>query len=421
MTDTTTVSPMTTTDYYVTVTGVNSCSSTDTVTVVVNPLPLADAGMNDTICLGDTTTFTASGGVDYLWSTGDTSSSIDVSPTVYTEYDVLVTDANGCSATDSVYVVVNSLPVADAGSDEVICDGDDVTLTASGGGDYLWSTGEMTASVTVSPNATTEYEVLVTDANGCSDLDTVEVVVNAMPVASAGVDTNVCAGSSVTLTATGGANYEWSTGDMAASVSVSPAMDTTYSVTVTTASGCSDVASVYVEVLELPIVRFIQVDSAYCVGEGNVLLVASPPGGSFSGDGVSGNMLDLNDVGAGNTSTITFTYQATNGCFNSVDMDVFVDACPGIDEIDFLSEVQLMPNPFTDRLILRFNAERNDKLLVSLTDMTGKQIWGEIKQVFNGTNTFELNTGDLLSEGIYFVTISSDDNAMTFKVIKTTK
>src|SRR5690606_22706534 len=62
--------------------------------------------------------------------------------------------------------------------DVVICYGDSTTLTASGGVDYLWNTSETTSSITVSPLATTTYEVLVTDANGCENTATVTVTVN---------------------------------------------------------------------------------------------------------------------------------------------------------------------------------------------------------------------------------------------------
>src|SRR5690606_14674101 len=100
-----------------------------------------------TICYGDSTTLTASGGIDYLWNTGETTSSITVSPLATTTYEVLVTDANGCENTATVTVTVNPLPLAAAGEDVVICYGDSTTLTASGGVAYLCNTGETTSSI----------------------------------------------------------------------------------------------------------------------------------------------------------------------------------------------------------------------------------------------------------------------------------
>ncbi|WP_299555829.1 sulfatase-like hydrolase/transferase [Seonamhaeicola sp.] len=238
------VSPTATTTYTVTVT-TNGCSSNDDVIVTVNPLPAADAGADVSICEGDTTTLTASGGDTYLWSTGATTASIDVTPGSTTTYTVTAT-SNGCSANDNVIVTVNAIPVANAGADVTICEGDSTTLTASGGDTYLWSTGDTTASISVSPGSTTTYTVTAI-SDGCSSNDDVVVTVNPTPTADAGSDVTITEGDSITLTASGGGTYLWSTGATTASITVSPGTTTTYSVTVTQ-NGCSDVDDVIVTV-----------------------------------------------------------------------------------------------------------------------------------------------------------------------------
>ena len=80
----------------------------------------------------------------YTWSTGETTPSITVSPSVDTEYVVTGTDANGCSSKDTVAITVNPLPSVDLGNDTTsICQGDSVLLDAgSGHTNYLWSTGD---------------------------------------------------------------------------------------------------------------------------------------------------------------------------------------------------------------------------------------------------------------------------------------
>ncbi len=142
----------------------------------MNELPVAHACEDQTICYGDGTVLTAEGGDSYLWSTGETTATITVSPDVTTEYSVTVKSAQGCSAMDTVTVTVNELPVANAGIDKTICLDEETTLTATGGASYLWSTGETTASITVSPQETTEYGVIVTSVTGCEATD--DVVVN---------------------------------------------------------------------------------------------------------------------------------------------------------------------------------------------------------------------------------------------------
>ncbi|MCC7503830.1 MAG: hypothetical protein IT259_00960, partial [Saprospiraceae bacterium] len=180
-----TVSPTSTTTYTVTVT-LNGCTTTVQQVITVNPLPSASitiaetsgtANNDGTICAGASVTLTASGGSSYLWSTMETTASITVTPSATTTYMVLVTNSNNCSTTTSQAIIVDPLPtpsitVAETSgltnNDGTVCSGDPVTLTASGGGTYLWSNSETTAAITVNPSATTTYTVTVTNASNCS-------------------------------------------------------------------------------------------------------------------------------------------------------------------------------------------------------------------------------------------------------------
>jgi predicted transcriptional regulator len=179
--------------YHVAMTDTNGCKATDSAKVVLYPGPQVDAGGNDTICRGDTTTLTATGGSEYLWNTNDTTPSLSVSPTVTSSYQVSATDTNGCQATDSTMVVVQSLPSADAGPDTSICSNDSATLTAAGGINYQWSNGANGATINVSPSTNTIYGVTVSNANGCEDMDNAQVMVDQVPnVSISGVDSLYC-------------------------------------------------------------------------------------------------------------------------------------------------------------------------------------------------------------------------------------
>ena len=169
-----TANPMSTTEYGVTVTN-GHCEASDSVAVNVGDAQ-ANAGDDKDICKGDEVTLTVEGEGTYLWSTGETTQSITVSPMSTTEYDVTVTNGH-CDASDTVKVVVGDAH-ANAGDDKNICKGDEVTLTAEGEGNFLWSTGETTQSITVSPDNTTEYSVMVTNGH-CIATDTVTVTVDA--------------------------------------------------------------------------------------------------------------------------------------------------------------------------------------------------------------------------------------------------
>ena len=184
----------------------------------------ANAGPNKTICEGESTTLTASGGGTYQWNNGANTQSITVSPSNNTTYTVTVT-VDGSSDSDSATVFVNDAPNANAGNNVTIDQGESTTLTASGGGSYSWNNGSNSQSITVSPNSTTTYTVEVTNNAGCIDTDSVTVFVNTnngQTTANAGEDQTICSGGSATLTASGGSTYQWSNGATTASITVSP-------------------------------------------------------------------------------------------------------------------------------------------------------------------------------------------------------
>src|SRR5690606_6507737 len=129
---------------------------------------------------GESVTLSASGGSSYVWNTGAATQNITVSPTATTTYTVTGL-ANGCQNTDSVTVFVeNETVTANAGENQNICQGDNTTLTATGGDTYLWSTGATTQSITVNPNATSTYTVTVFVGNA-QDSDDVIVFVSPNP------------------------------------------------------------------------------------------------------------------------------------------------------------------------------------------------------------------------------------------------
>ncbi|MEZ4910991.1 MAG: hypothetical protein R2774_09020 [Saprospiraceae bacterium] len=175
------VSPSSTTNYTVTVTSDKGCVSTTSVTVIVNPLPNGSISGDTEICVGASTTLTASGGSSYAWSTGDSGASITVSPSSTTSYTVTVTSDKGCVSTTSVTVIVNPLPNGNISGDTEICIGESTTLTASGGSSYAWSTSQTGGSITVSPSSTTSYTVTVTSDKGCVSTTSVTVIVNPLP------------------------------------------------------------------------------------------------------------------------------------------------------------------------------------------------------------------------------------------------
>ncbi|BDS12824.1 T9SS type A sorting domain-containing protein [Aureispira anguillae] len=191
--------PPVTTTYTVTGALGGGCSNTDQVTVTVeNVPPTATISGNVGICGSGSNTLTATGGSMFLWSTGETTASITVSPTSTMDYSVIVTNfSGGCEAYDTATVVVGTAVTPNL-SDITICNGSSTTLSANGGGTYAWSTGATTSDITVSPLVTTTYYVTVT-LGTCSAIDTAVVTVTPTsgPVMNCRADTTVSICNSV--------------------------------------------------------------------------------------------------------------------------------------------------------------------------------------------------------------------------------
>lgn len=255
------------------------CSSLDTITITVNPLPTVNAGADETLCLGQIVQLQATGADDYVWSpaaglSNTTIANPSAQPSVPTEYVVEGTDANGCSNTDTVLVDVF---VVDAIGDTIVCIGDDAQIGVIGGVSWSWSptTGLSDPNAqfpTAAPSSTTVYTVVADDGTGCQASDTVTVVVSPLPSAFAGFDQGVCAGSDAQLNATGGVSYQWSPTAGLSDPNVSDPIVTfstdtvTYVVTVTDVIGCvnTDTVTVWQEPLPDAVAG---PDTTVCVGE----------------------------------------------------------------------------------------------------------------------------------------------------------
>jgi gliding motility-associated-like protein len=365
--------PVSTTKYFVTVTDGKGCVAIDSVTITVNPAPVACAGPDTAICAGAKVYLgclqTASGSTSpytYLWSNGSTSANPLVGVTATTIFTVTVTDANGCTGTDSKLVTVNANPNADAGLDQTLtaCSSDSVQIggspSASGGTApyvYVWvPAGGLSDDSIANPwakglGSTINYNLIVTDANGCFDNDQVTVVVNNPTLqAEAGNNVAFCAGAAVSITLGGTPTaqgttppytYVWSSNpagfsSVSPNPTVSPTESTTYYVDVIDANGCSAFDSVRITINPRPIVS-AGVSDTICVGA-SVSLGGQPTASGGTGSTYTYNWtptLFLSSPTVSNpiatpSGTLTWQVTATDslGCSNSSNVTIRVNQNP---------------------------------------------------------------------------------------------
>jgi|GEM_PF-7129592 len=181
--------PARTTVYHLEMTDANGCHTADSVLVTVLSVT-ADAEGDATICAGQATPISASGGSIYRWSPSEGLSCADcqspiASPAASTRYTVMVANDYGCVASDSVMITVLPPIIADAGPDIWLCLGDSMRLAATGGVAYIWSPADGLSCTDcpdpmASPSATTLYRATVTGENGCRGEDSMLVTVTAM-------------------------------------------------------------------------------------------------------------------------------------------------------------------------------------------------------------------------------------------------
>ncbi len=269
--------------------------------------------------------------VTYLWSTGATTSSIMVNPAATMDYScVAAVTALSCSVEDTITVQVNPLPAL-ALRDTAICQGSSIAFDAgNAGASYTWCSGQTTQ--TINTGIAGMYCVSVTDASGCTNADTLNLMIDPLPTVMASGDT-ICAGTAGTLSCSGiAAMFIWYPGALTGvMVNDAPAITTTYTVTATDINGCSDTASASIYVNTLPVIA--TTNDTVCAGNnGTVTATGSNAAYTWNPGALSG--ASLSDIPA-TTTTYTVTALDANGCSATETATITVNPLPAVSVSSF--------------------------------------------------------------------------------------
>jgi gliding motility-associated-like protein len=239
---------------------VNGCSSRDSIAIKVNSITAFNLGADTTLCTGNPLVLTVTPAfTKYLWSTGSTLKSINVSTggTYWCE----AINSSGCAFSDSINVAFKFSPVINLGNDTSLCPNAFplVIGQAIAGANYIWQDGSANAMYSVARPGS--YSVQVT-ANGCFAKDTILITANTVNSFTLGADTTLCSPSPFTLKANvTAANYLWSTGSTAQSITVNNSGD--YWCEINRGTGCGFRDTVKV-VFAAPIVFSLGKDTVIC-------------------------------------------------------------------------------------------------------------------------------------------------------------
>lgn len=251
----------------------NGCTGNPiTASVIVNPTPVGTISISpNPACVGSTVQLSASGGTTYNWSGPQGWTSTLQNPAILLanhlqggQYSVTITSGAGCSVVKYASLNVYYPPVATATYEQsTACVGSTLKLHATGAGAYAWtgpagffSTLKDPVISNVSSINNGVYTLIVTSPNGCSAITTINITINTPPALTANpVLTQICEGSTIQLFATGTGNFAWSGPLGFVSINQNPVINSipiqmsgTYTVTLTSSTGCSSQASVAVKV-----------------------------------------------------------------------------------------------------------------------------------------------------------------------------
>ena len=247
--------------YNVQITDDYGCNYDTLFQVLVKPIPDPGLMPDTTICNGDTIYLQAFNGGSYHWNNGSTLAAFNVIPGDTTTYIVSVT-TNACTGKDTVTINVNQIPLAYAGPDTSICNGQNLNLHGSGGLEYHWSTGANTQNINVQP-ANAQYYYLTVTSHNCSSSDSLIVVVNPMPQPYLGSDTALCGFDTLWISPGFTFNsYQWQNGN---SMQSYPATSTgNYWVKVTNQYGCLSIDSINLIFNKIPDIQFYGIPLQGC-------------------------------------------------------------------------------------------------------------------------------------------------------------
>ncbi|MFN0030839.1 MAG: T9SS type A sorting domain-containing protein [Flavobacteriales bacterium] len=364
------------------------CSATDQWNITVNPLPSLIVENEMSLCSGEEVMLNAISDGTVVWS-NNVPNQTTYTPLVTETLTVTATTVFDCTLEETLLVNVIPMAVIEAGADIEICEGESVTLAATGSSQIVWSNG-LANGETFMPVSTITLTATDANENECTVTDDITITVTEQPQINAGGDLDICYGDYILLNATGAQNITWSNGQQNGSV-YQPQQ--TEVITASIAVGdCTAQDDISIVVNPLP-----DIDMAI---DGNTL--TAPDGDTwqwyFNGDIIEGSTAQsISATEAGYYFVVTTNAE---GCSEESEV-IFIIS---VDEFAPVSAV-LYPNPADDAATLTVNGV-NCTYTVNVLSHNGSLI-----KTYRNQSTNNLNIECAhLAAGIYMLQIITESN-----------
>lgn len=357
--------------------------------------------------------------ISYSWtpSFGLTSSNINnpvVNVSTTTTYTITGTKS-GCVSYDTVRIFVKPTPVPRIGNDTLVCSLPVTLYANTTASNYQWNNNSIGSSLNITTSG--QYWVKATNANGCSNSDTINITLGTSPIVTLGQDTAFCQGSFINLYAGNSSNtYVWNTGATSSSITVST--PGTYSVLATNSSGCKTSDVINISSKARPSVSLVfSGQTKFCPTEsGRVLTEGIPSGGTYIGAGISGNTFNANQAGQG-VYIIAYNYtDPTTGCNNISKDTLVVNPCVGIEELTDAISLNVYPNPSNGIFTVELNALTEIEGQITVSSIDGKLIYMSAVSG-NGLISQSIDVSEIAS-GIYYLKVDTKHGSKTYKLMK---
>ena len=439
---------------------ITGCFSSDTIEVLIYPLPVINLGTDLTQCGGSVDIGVNASGNTYLWSTGNTNSVINT--TLTGQYILTATSiVGGCLNADTISVTIHPIPLLNLGVDTALCA--QIILNGTPGTNYIYTWNDGTSLPSLTANASGTYSLYMEDSlTGCGITDSINVIIYPNPVVNLGFDITQCGGDTVIGINDSLNTYLWSTGSTSSMITVNQTGNYVLAA-MSNLGSCISKDSILVDINDIPQGNLAS-DTAGC----HQIIINANIGNDYGyswQNGINEPMLTIVEngqyivsienliTGCVNTDTIVVEiyplpiielgndtsciicdlniyviagyqlYQWNTGATgNSIHVStpgfysvVVVDnnGCSARDSILISTSSIIYPNPFSDYFIVN---------LPDYQTIPTFKIFDELGRSVNFTFTrngssYLINTS-AFAKGIYFLDILSGEEQKKFKVIK---